>query len=438
MILTPEYAEAVAYVSAIDKLKKDHGEEIVQGLRDASAGYFTVQNIVTLAGMEKRARAEFIPRLLADIKAQEDDEGNYDYLAYSPLDELAQIEEMYLAGQAERDAKAARAAKRQAENQKVRRVSLFRALNAKPYRPDGGWDDPDIVANCHLVEEAGFSEKTLPLACVILELLRQSQPDTVRGVMYAVVNFANWLPDTSHKNYTKVQRLLRLLRKKDILPYRWIVDNIRSTEKPSSWSGLIDFAEAARASYRLDFWRSLPDYVCLVVEKDTVAGRVAPITREYDVALHPMRGFNSDTFAFSIGDSWRQIEKPIHVYYIGDHDPSGLSIESDMKAKLAHHSGKEFGWTRLAVLPEQFKQYNITPLAPKKKDTRYPSFHKIYGDDCAEVEAIPADALRSMVENAILSHIPAGEWDRLKDIEHRERKSWEQFIGKFQREARAR
>lgn len=307
--------------------------------------------------------------------------------------------------------------------QKVVLVSLLAELKAGPWQPEGGWDDPRILKNCNAVVAAGFARKTLALACVIVELLAQRQPDTVRGILYATVS-VGWLPDTSRASYRKVQRLLKILRKRRVLPFLWIVDNIRATEKPSSWSGLADFADTVRDAYRRDFWASLPAYVCVVVEKDTAAGRIAPVTREYDVPLHPLRGYSSTTFAYTIGEEWREIEKPIHVYYVGDHDPSGRGIEASIRSELAEFAGKQFTWTRLAVEPEHFDTYSIIPLEPKRKDTRYRKFVKQYGPRCAEVEAVPADELREMVRKAIETHIPQAQWSRLKKIEEQEKESW--------------
>ncbi len=308
-------------------------------------------------------------------------------------------------------------------------VPLLEKLKAGPWQPDGacGWDNPRIVKNCKAVITGGFASKTLPLACVVVELLAQRQPDTVRGILYAAVS-VGWLPDTSRKSYRQVQRLLRILRKRRILPFSWVVDNIRSTEKPSSWSGLADFADTVRDAYRRDFWASLPHYVCIIVEKDTAAGRIAPVTREYDVPLHPLRGYSSTTFAYQIGSEWQQITKPIHVFYIGDHDPSGRCIEASIKRELAEFSEKRFTWTRLAVEPADFETYNVIPLQPKRKDSRYRKFVAEFGPRCAEVEAVPANELRRMVREAIEQHIPQGQWERLKHIEEQEQESWSTAI----------
>jgi hypothetical protein len=53
-----------------------------------------------------------------------------------------------------------------------------------------------------------------------------------------------------------------------------------------------------------------------------------------------------------------------------------------------------------------------------------------YGEKCAEVEAVPADVLRDMVEGAIKSHIPANEWARLQAVEQQERQAWQSVMGK--------
>jgi hypothetical protein len=256
------------------------------------------------------------------------------------------------------------------------------------------------------------------------------QPDTVRGNMYLVVSHG-WLPDTGRRSYCRIQRLLNRLRLCGRVPFEWIVDNVRSTIKPSSWTGLADYAETVRDCYRKDFWAELPEYIEVIVEKDTVAGKLSVVTREYDIRLHPIRGYNSTTFAWEIARYWDRIQKPITIYYIGDHDPSGRDLERDIREKTARFSRRSVTWKRLAVEPEHFEQFNIRPLAPKKKDARTKKFVEQYGSQCAEVEAIPANDLRAILREAILSHIPAGEWNRLQEVERLERETWETALKAF-------
>ena len=318
---------------------------------------------------------------------------------------------------------------------KSKLVSLFETLAAGGWVPGevAGWrEDYALLArNYGAIASAQMKGENLALSAVAVELLAREQPDTVRGVMYQVVS-AGWLPDTSAVSYGRIQRLLTALRRKRIIPFEWIVDNVRETIKPSSWSGLADFADTVAEAYRKDFWAGLDDYVEVIVEKDTVAGRVEPVTREYDVSLHPLRGYSSVSFAWSIAQRWAEIEKPIFIYYIGDHDPSGRDIERSIQAELKQYSGREFTWERIAVNPADFQTFNIIPLAPKKKDRRYAAFHDEFGDDCAEVEAIPASALRDRLRACIKGHIPADRWARLQEIEAQEKQTWHNMLASME------
>jgi hypothetical protein len=183
--------------------------------------------------------------------------------------------------------------------------------------------------------------------------------------MYLVVS-AGWLPDTGAQSYNRVQRLLNRLRVNGAVPFSWVVDNVRSTIKPSSWSGLADFADTVRDAYRLDFWAQLPEYVEVIVEKDTVAGKLVVVTREYDVPLHPTRGYNSTTFCWQIARGWDEIVKPITVYYVGDHDPSGRDLERDIQERLKRFSKRPFDWVRLGVNPEHFSP-RPRPGTPRRR-----------------------------------------------------------------------
>src|SRR5260370_42362636 len=183
------------------------------------------------------------------------------------------------------------------------------------------------------IVDAGFNRVCLPAAFVLTQLALELQPITVRGLMYRAV-CAGLYPDTADKFYRQTARIVLLLRRAGIIPYSWIVDSIRRRLKPSSWSGLADFAESATRAYRKDLWSRQSDYPEVFVEKDAMAGILEPITAEYDVYLNIIRGQVSETFVWNIAEEWREIEKPICAYYLGDHDPSGLKIEESLKKKL--------------------------------------------------------------------------------------------------------
>ena len=319
-----------------------------------------------------------------------------------------------------------------------RLVSLIDTLLDHGWVPGAyaGWSAVAVMHLYRALAEGRTQVANLPFAALTTELLGANQPDTVRGTMYSVVSDSWLLPDTGKESYGKVQRLLKRYRELGIIPWEWIVDNIRQTVKPSSWSGLDDFADTVRDAYRKNYWAELPDYPQIICEKDSAAGRIAAVTTEYDVALHPLRGYSSITFAHAIAEDWKRSGKNIYCYYVGDFDPSGMDLERSVREKITWYAdGVPFHWKRLAVLPEHFDEFNILPLKPKKGDTRYKKFVKAHGEKCAEVEAIPANVLRQLVRVAIESHIPQEAWDRLKNVETAERDAWHELMNKLGNDA---
>jgi hypothetical protein len=269
----------------------------------------------------------------------------------------------------------------------------------------------------------GFRSATADLALAAVEILEAEQPISGRGLFYRMVS-AGYLPSTDKTHSQRLGRITTTLRERGVVPFQWIVDGVRATLKPSSWSGLADFGETVRRAYRKDFWASLPEYVHVFCEKDAMAGVLQPITYEYDVSLSVIRGYVSLSFAYEIASQWAAIEKPITAYYFGDFDPSGFDLERDLREKLKRYSGgRLFDWVRLAVRENDFERYGLIPLTPKARDRRTRGFLRAGHTKAAELDAIPATALRDRLEDAIRSHIPAARWERLRAVEDAERAS---------------
>ena len=309
---------------------------------------------------------------------------------------------------------------------KTKLDSVLSELQAK------GWDAlPAFSHFCAYwgkgIISTGLRVKNLSLAFVATEILVQENPITLRGLFYRVVS-AGWLPSTDKKHYARLGRIMKTLREEGVVPFSWIVDNLRSSLKPSSWSGVGDYVDTVQDAYRKNFWESLPEYVHVFCEKDAIAGVLAPVTQEFDVTLSPLRGYTSLTFAHEIAELWDKIDKPIFAYYLGDFDPSGFDLERDLKKKLRAYGDNSFQWERLALKADDFHEFNLIPLAPKTSDRRYQDFVDRHGDRCAELDALPATELRQRVQEAITRHIPQEEWTRLQDVERIEKKNFRKFL----------
>jgi hypothetical protein len=269
---------------------------------------------------------------------------------------------------------------------------------------------------------AGFNRATLPVAFGLTQLAVDLQPINVRGLMYRA-QVAGLFPSTSEKFYEQTGRIVLKLRRAGIISYSWIVDSTRRRLKPSSWSGLSDFAETAMRAYRKDLWARQRDYVEVFTEKDAMAAVIEPVTSEYDVHLNVIRGQVSETFVWNIAEEWNEIEKPICVYYLGDHDPSGLRIEASLKSKLYGFCNRMFYWNRLAITPQDFADLDLLGFPVKRtgKEGSWKPYLAEYGDRCVEVDAISPKEIRCRVREAIESHIDQAEWEKLKATEELER-----------------
>jgi hypothetical protein len=280
-------------------------------------------------------------------------------------------------------------------------------------------------------------ERNRRLAAHAITTLREIQPATLRQLYYRLISAGELANDQTQ--YKRLGRLMTRLRESAEVSRRWIVDHLRSTLKPSSWTGLDDFGQTVCKAYRRDFWASLPVAVELFVEKDAVAGTVQALAAEYDVPIRVCRGYASVSFAGEIADEWRRCQKPIVANYLGDFDPSGLDIERDLIAKLERYGGREcvrdtmpgpreFGWCRLGVLSGDFDAHNLIRLPVKRKDCRAASFIREHGTSCAEVDALSPVELRRRVRAAILSHIDPVRWERLREVERIERKGMQEYM----------
>ena len=139
--------------------------------------------------------------------------------------------------------------------------------------------------------QIALRSKNKALARAAIGLLEDERPMTLRQLFYGLISAGKL--QNKPAEYQRLGTLMSRIREAGIVPRSWLVDHTRTTFKPSSWSGLADFADTVREAYRKDFWASLPHHVEVFVEKDAVAGTLQPITHKYDVSLRVCRGYSS-------------------------------------------------------------------------------------------------------------------------------------------------
>ena len=253
----------------------------------------------------------------------------------------------------------------------------------------------------------------------LYEITQEIQPASVRQIYYQMVS-RGFIDKTETEYKGTVCRLLTIMRKAGELPYGWITDTTRMMRKPNSYRDLDQWLEHEAALYRRALWDNQAVDVEIWLEKDALSGVLYPITSRWDVPLMVTRGYPSLTFVHSAAHQMNQTEWPTHIYYLGDHDPSGQDIPRMVEENLREMAPKaDITFTRLAVNPDQIELLNLPTRPTKKKDSRSKGFI----GESVEVDAIEPEVLRRMVEDAITSHINQDALDYQMEVEALERET---------------
>ena len=130
---------------------------------------------------------------------------------------------------------------------------------------------------------------------LIIEVVEQDYPVSLRGVYYRVVS-AGGVDKTEHA-YRAVGRRLLELRRNGEISYDRISDGTRWVVRPRSYDDLEDALTDTANLYRRNLWRSQDVEVHIFTEKDAITGVIEQVTSEWMVPLGVLRGYCSETFA---------------------------------------------------------------------------------------------------------------------------------------------
>jgi hypothetical protein len=278
----------------------------------------------------------------------------------------------------------------------------------------------------------GMSRRTLELIAFARKLLKANHPMTLRQLHYAIFSAAEIDYKNNKADYQRLsratsesRRLYRFAQLKlrtnvvDAIPGNWIVDQTREAETVSMWDDAAEYLETIKRSYRRDYWQIQPRYCEVWSEKGTVLASIRPIVRKLGVTVRVCHGFGSTGMESQIGDLFEGIAKPITVFYLGDHDPSGHEIERDIYQRAECASGRKFSLVRLAIHAEDIRRFKLPPQVIKSSDSRAKGFERRFGKKAATVEldALPVEELRRRVGDAIERLIDRDLWDRQVAVE---------------------
>jgi hypothetical protein len=254
-------------------------------------------------------------------------------------------------------------------------------------------------------------------------------PISVRGLYYQAEVAAVPGIGKDDAGYNKVQSQVLKLRREGRLSYSDIADATRWMRKPRTHDSVEDALRDTARLYRKSLWADAEDYVEIWIEKDALAGVIYPITSLYDVPLMVTRGFSSETFAYEAIAARQDDDRTYYVYYLGDLDRAGRDGASSLREKLerfAEEEGIDLVFEQVAVTEEQILDWDLPTREPKRKSAANKKWEY---DFACELDAIPPDQLRELVESFINQHLPQDKLRILKVAEKSEREIIQRLVG---------
>ena len=264
----------------------------------------------------------------------------------------------------------------------------------------------------------------------LIEIVEQFRPVTVRQVFYQAVN-RGLVPKSETKGYRVVQRRFVALRESGEVPYGYVVDGTRYVHGHRRYNDLDEFTTYAAGLYRKDYWANSEVNVEVWLEKDALKGVLIPtVVNECGLGLHVTRGFASITYLQEAAEEIDADGRPTYVYVLTDFDPSGVVIAEKIEEELTERAPlSDITVERLAVNREQIERWNLPTRPTKTSDTRARRFRQIHGTDSVELDAIPPDALRCLVKDAIDSHMEPWRLQQFRMVEREERQTLKSMFG---------
>jgi len=269
-----------------------------------------------------------------------------------------------------------------------------------------------------------LNKQSLKLLEQVQEIISEYNfPLSLRQLYYQLV--ARQIIPNRQEEYRKLSRLCVIGRDKGLLAETAFADRLREVDKPSAWTDLADFMDTVINAYNKDKWQNQDTYIEIWTEKDALRGVIAPITHAYDVTLLVVRGQVSRT---AIYESYQRFAKKMEggktcrLYYFGDFDPSGFSIYHSLVDRLQGFGpyGERIYFERLALTREQIATYNLPQDPAKQSDPNYKKFVAEYGDNVVELDALPPDALRGLIQESIEMNINRELLALVQEIERAE------------------
>lgn len=220
---------------------------------------------------------------------------------------------------------------------------------------------------------------------------------SLRQLYYQLV--ARDFIENSQKSYKRIGNLISDARLAGLIDWDMIEDRNRETVIPTAWESPAQIVRAAANQFRVDRWEGQTNYVEVMVEKDALSGILVPVCVEKHVRFTANKGYSSSSAMYEAGKRIHRMlmlhensVNSVHIFYLGDHDPSGIDMTRDIRERLIQFSGiqekiEDMGYViedfirihRLALNYDQVEQWQPPENPAKQTDSRFEAYEAEFG-----------------------------------------------------------
>jgi hypothetical protein len=223
--------------------------------------------------------------------------------------------------------------------------------------------------------------------------------------------------------------MLTRLRLDSSVPWEAISDETRPVVVWDTHRCVGDFVRRECNEFLTKYWRNLlqsqPNWIELLVEKNTVANQLRRIAGKYTVPMTSGRGYSSLPPRKEMIDRFRHSGREnLIVVVVSDFDPEGEDIPSSFGISLRDDFGISAERLRIVKAALTAEQVQTTDLhegqLSKESSSRYRRFVEAHGDRAWELESLTADQLREVVEATLRSVLNLKAFEEEVEREHHE------------------
>lgn len=283
-------------------------------------------------------------------------------------------------------------------------------------------DQANLILNQYAKNRIRLTLRQLYYQFIARDLLPDSWIDQVTG------------SKNSQKSYKRLGNLFSDARQAGLIDWASIEDRNRETIWMAHWKNPSEIVRAAADQFVIDKWANQTVHIEVMSEKDAATSVLAPTCAQLDVRFTANKGYGSSTLLYDIGcriGRHYEAGKEIVVFYVGDHDPSGIDMTRDVTERLEMYSCHPVEVIRLALNWDQIEAWNPPENPAKETDPRARQYVDEFGPVSWELDAVEPMTLRQLVTEAILEQRDETAWNEMLEREQAMRQSLLSFADTY-------